>query len=296
MSRYSRDDDRANEVERFLHREPLRSHKVRNNDLDEDHLTRGLALPHGDEREIVAFRDREYSLNGSEARALAAVGAFRAVDVSDLEHGADAFHGDWRSLREQGLLTHETLTDRNGARHVVALTRDGKDLLDTHAASRSDGRQQAYYAGIVKPRELAHDARLYGAYKEEAARIEREGGRVTRVVLDYELKRDYQKFLNRDDRPDDATLDRDRATFAAVNDLKVIHGHLELPDLRIEYVDEDGRLEHRDVELLTEHYSRGQLAGKSRAGFTCYRAAGRRGGGQSRRGDTPFDPRILERL
>ena len=30
---------------------------------------------------------------------------------------------------------------------------------------------------------------------------------------------------------------------------------------------EDGRLEHRDVELVTEHYSRGQLAGKARAGF-----------------------------
>ena len=40
-----------------------------------------------------------------------------------------------------------------------------------------------------------------------------------------------------------------------------------LPDLRIEYETPDGRLEHRDLELVTEHYSRGQLAGKTRAGF-----------------------------
>ncbi len=48
--------------------------------------------------------------------------------------------------------------------------------------------------------------RLYRVYKEEAARIEREGGRVTRVVLDYEFKRDYQRFLNRDNRDADADL------------------------------------------------------------------------------------------
>ena len=87
----------------------------------------------------------------------------------------------------------------------------------------------------MKPRELRHDAQLYRVYKEEAARIEREGGHVTRVVLDYELKRDYQQFLNRPDRRHDADVDADRFAFAAAHDLHVIRGHLELPDLRIEY-------------------------------------------------------------
>jgi hypothetical protein len=53
------------------------------------------------------------------------------------------------------------------------------------------------------------------------------------------------------------------------------------------------------VELVTEHYSRGQLAGKSAAGFALYRAAGAgraRGAGASRRGGTPFDPHHLEFL
>jgi hypothetical protein len=50
--------------------------------------------------------------------------------------------------------------------------------------------------------------------------------------------------------------------FADAHDLPVIDGHLELPDLRIEYEDADGRIETRDVEVVTEHYSRAQLAGK----------------------------------
>jgi hypothetical protein len=117
---------------------------------------------------------------------------------------------------------------------------------------------------------------------------------VTRVVLDYEIKRDYQRFLNRPDRPADADVVHDRLAFAQANGLKVIDGHLELPDLRIEYETEDERLEYRDVELVTEHYSRGQVSGKARAGFTCYRTGG--GGGQARAGGSPFDPRHLERM
>jgi hypothetical protein len=225
------------------------------------------------------------------------VGAFRVVDTADFkadEHGRNGFDGDWRHLREAGLVTQTTITNRDGAHHVVSLTREGKNFLDAHTTTRSESRQQAFYAGTVKPRELAHDARLYAVFREEARQIGREGGRVTRVVLDYEIKRDYQRFLNRPDRPADADVAHDRLAFAQANGLKVIDGHLELPDLRIQYETEDERLEYRDVELVTEHYSRGQMSGKARAGFTCYRTGG--GGGQARAGGSPFDPRHLERM
>jgi hypothetical protein len=224
------------------------------------------------------------------------VGAFRVVDTPDFkadERGRNGFDGDLRHLRKAGLVTQTTITNREGAHHVMSLTREGKDLLDAHTTTRSGSRQQAFYAGTVKPRELAHDARLYGVFREEARQIAREGGLVTRVVLDYEIKRDYQRFLNRPDRPADADVAHDRLAFAEANGLKVIDGHLELPDLRIEYEAEDGRLEYRDVELVTEHYSRGQVSGKARAGFTCYRTGG---GGQARSGGSPFDPRHLERM
>jgi hypothetical protein len=294
MSR-GRDDNRSEVSDRA----PDRQVHDRPHTRPDEVAARGLALPHGDEREVVAYRGREYLLNGSETRALATVGAFRVVSLDDLGdegRGRSSRPGDWRNLTAQGLLTHETLTDRHGTHHVVALTREGKDLLDEHATARPDGRQQVYYAEIVKPRELAHDSRLYAAFEKEAELIEDEGGRLTRIVLDYELKSAYQKFLNREDRPSDATFDSDRETFADAHDLTIVGGHLELPDVRIEYQTEDGRCEHRDVELVTEHYSRGQLGGKSKAGFACYRAAGSGRGTGGRKGGTPFDPRNLERL
>jgi hypothetical protein len=226
---------------------------------------------------------------------LATVGAFRVLspdDFSDERVAGDGRHGAWRRLSEQGLLTRESLTDRHGVHHVVALTPEGKALLEAHATGQSDHRQE-YFAEIVKPRELRHDAQLYRVFLEEAGRIERNGGHPTRVVLDYELKRDYQRFLNRDDATDNpADVSRDRREFAEAHGLPVIDGHLELPDLRIEYETSDGRTEHRDLELETEHYSRGQLAGKARAGFVRYRT----GSSGRSRGGTPFDPRHLERV
>jgi hypothetical protein len=265
---------------------------------DADPITDRVTLPRGEARERVEFRGREYVLSGSETRALATVGAFRVVSADDLRDerpGQDIWHGDWRRLADQGLITREAIADRDGTQHLVVLTREGKALLDGHVRPYPDGRQQAFYAGLVKPRELRHDAQVYLLFRAEADRIERDGGRLHRVVLDYELKRDYQTFLNRPDRPEDAEVKTDRLVFAEAHDLPVIDGHLELPDLRIEYETADGRLAYRDVELVTEHYSRAQLAGKARAGFTRYRASRRRGGAATQ-GGTPFDPRHLERL
>ena len=60
----------------------------------------------------------------------------------------------------------------------------------------------------------------------------------------------------------------------------------------IKYESSDGRIECRAVELDTEHYSRGQLAVKVRAGFVRYRA----GSNGRSRGGTRFDRRHLERM
>jgi hypothetical protein len=128
-----------------------------------------------------------------------------------------------------------------------ALFKEGKALLDGY----NDARQQ-YHAGLVKPRELGHDVQLYRMYQMEAARLEKDGAGITRVVLDYELKRDYQTFLHRKDRPEGATQESDLQAFAAARQLPIIDGHLELPDLRIEYETEDGRAEHRDDRVADE--------------------------------------------
>ena len=259
-----------------------------------------LVLPRGPDREPVRVRDHVYRLRESEARMLATVGVFRVVRAADVQPGdaaRNAWSGDLRALSDQGLLEHRTVEINRESTAVVVLTKAGKELLDAHQHAGS-GRAQTFHAGLVKPREIAHDSQLYRLFQAEAERIEADGGRVTRVVLDYELKREYQTFLNRPGREDDTDRADDLEAFAARSGLPIVDGHLELPDLRIEFEMTDGRLEYRDVELVTEHYSRGQLAGKSAAGFALYRAAGagKPRGGSSRRGGTPFDPHHLERL
>ena len=259
-----------------------------------------LTLPRGPDRQPVVVRGHVYRLRESEARVLATVGTFRVVRAGDLQptHSSrDAWTGDLRTLSDQGLLEHRTVEINRESTAVVVLTKAGKDVLDAHQHAGS-GRDQTFHAGLVKPREIAHDSQLYRLFQAEAERIEGDGGRVTRVVLDYELKREYQSFLNRPGREDDADRADDLEAFAVRSGLPIVDGHLELPDLRIEFETPDGRMEYRDVELVTEHYSRGQLAGKAAAGFALYRAAGagKPRGGPARRGGAPFDPHHMERL
>jgi hypothetical protein len=268
-----------------------------------------LDLPTGRCRQPVRGRVAVYSLRGSEARALATVGVFRVVRADDLQPtptSRDAWRGDLRTLAEQGLIQLRTVEINRESIAVVVLTRSGQRLLEAHRVA-DETRAQAFYAGLVKPREIAHDAQLYRVYQMEAARIEAAGGRVMRVVLDYELKHDYQTFLHRTNRPDDADARAEAQAFADAVQLPVVDDHLELPDLRLEYETANGQLAYCDVELATEHYARHQLAAKRAAGFVIYRAAGagrsrgasgrgRGRGGHVRRGGTPFDPHHLERL
>jgi hypothetical protein len=292
MSRSPRDDSR-NEGRTVNDGDGRPSVDPRSMSVPLDRLT----LKPGTTRQPIVHRGTTYRLRDSDVRALATIGTFRVVradDVQTMRSTVDAWTGDLRNLREQGLVDVKTITINREPTAVAVLTRDGKSLLDGHQHVTGERRPQAFHAGLVKPRELAHDAQLYRLFQAEAARIESEGGRVDRVVLDYELKRDYQTFLNRKGKTDDSD---DVSTFAAEYGLPVVDGHLELPDLRIEYEAPDGELDHRDVELVTEHYSRSQLAGKSRAGFSMYRAAGASlRSGSARTGGTPLDPHHLEWL
>ena len=88
-----------------------------------DVFTRDMNLPRGHEREIVRYRDREYTLRGSESRTLTTVGSFRVVSSRDLRDGRDrelnSRSGDLRHLREQGLV--ETVRIGAHARRTGAL-------------------------------------------------------------------------------------------------------------------------------------------------------------------------------
>jgi DNA-binding MarR family transcriptional regulator len=121
-------------------------------------FTRDLDLPRGLEREIVRDRDREYTLRGSETHTLATVGAFRVVSSRDLrdhhDRPLDPRSGDLRHLREQGLV--ETVRVPGSREHAVALTKEGRKLLEHHR-DRDHGARQTFWDGLKREREREHD-------------------------------------------------------------------------------------------------------------------------------------------
>ncbi len=170
------------------------------------------------------------------------------------------------------------------------LTKEGRSLLESHR-DRDHGQQQTFYAGLKRERELEHDVQVYRAYEREAERLHERGARVDRVLLDYELKRDYQKWLHERDRDrndydghPDRTAEEIR-DWALEHDLPYLDEEVHFPDLRIEYQEPDGRWDHDDIEVTTEHYRGAHAASVARSGFSCYggsslRIGGRSGGGR----------------
>ena len=167
-------------------------------------------------------------------------------------------------------------------------------MLDAHRREREDDERQAFHAGVSRARELQHDAQLFRAYVETEDRLREKGADIQRVVLEVDLKREYQQFLqdhNRD-RPDsDGRPDRDAreiAEWAREHDLPYFDDQVHFPDFRIEY-ELDGRDRHEDVEVLTGHYRGAHAASRARAGFTCFRG----GEWSERRRDRRSVPTIL---
>lgn len=277
-----------------------------------DALTRDLNLPRGPARERVRVRHHEYELRGSEVRTLAAAGAFRAVPAADLrEEYRDrrAQERDLAHLRRQGLIRTMPYVVGRTRTTLVTLTERGREVLEQNRRELGDEREQRFYAGISKPRELAHDARLYRAYQHAVRRLAERGARVRRILLEEELKRDYQRFLqasNRGRRDATGRPDRDPEEierWARERRLPCVDGHVEFPDVRIEYDERDGRRGIEDVEVTTPHYRGAHASAKARAGFTCYRGVGARVGGMrlglaggGRRGGRGFDPRLAEEV
>ena len=222
-------------------------------------------------------RNRQYSLRDSEVNTLGEVGKFRVVAANDLaEFGYNGYRSrmenDVDSLARQGLLQETTIADpEHNPTQVLTLTKEGHKLLSRGKVVDSS---QATYHGLKKPKEAFHDADLYRLYHKVSDEIEGRGS-VVRVKLDYELKRELYARLARaaaDKRRDRETL---REEVAKRYHLKVVSGRIPIPDLRIEYVNEnDNQIQRRDLELATEHYRPRGLSEKARAGFQLYARRG----------------------
>lgn len=270
-------------------------------------LTSGLDLPRGPNRERVRAREWEGDLRGSEVRMLATAGAFRVVPAEELRSSGDRPHAlrkDLERLREEGLIRTMPYVVGKQRTTLVTLTERGHRLLEASRRADLSEPRQEYYAGIAKPRELAHDARVHRAYQEASHRLDQRGVRVRRVVLEQELKRDYQVFLQAPNRGRRGSSGRPQrhadevARWARDRSLPMVDEHVQFPDLRLECEHPDGRREIEDIEVMTPHYRGAHAAAKVRAGFTRYRSVGARLGGASgasRSGRAP-DVRLAEEM
>ena len=270
-----------------------------------DVFTRDLDLPCGQDREQVRDRDHVYEIDGDESRALATVGAFRVITESNLHDIRDDSKSSRRSLKHlesEGLIRTSPLSADDRA---VVLTERGRDVLEANRFPREERSwepRQTFYAGLRKPRELTHDTQVYRAYQRAEERVRDQGGRVRRVVLDYELKRDYQRFLherNRGRKDCDGRPDREPeeiARWAREHSLPYDDGHVRFPDARIEYEDRDGLRRHEDLEVVTPHYRGAHAGAAASSGFTCYLSIGCSVGGRGGGGGRTAHPRIMEEL
>jgi hypothetical protein len=229
------------------------------------------------------------SLRAEEVKALGEIARFRVLATRDL--AATVYQGqssqlarDLRFLSERGLVRVDSVNARRDGHYgkverleVATLTRAGCDLTGRVANLPVD---QKLYSGLVKPREVEHDAQIYRAYIKEAERIERDGGSNLRVRLDFELKSQIQKaiYAQRKANPgrDIAEIKR---SVASEHNLPFVNNSIQIPDARIEYdlprkegqeMDRGGQSGHADVEVLTAAYHPGHLRGKAQAGFRLY--------------------------
>lgn len=238
-----------------------------------------------DGRSIFELRDKTHRLNDLEARLLSDVGRFRAIDKSDLLRNVyqgkqEAFDRDLRHLHRQNLV--RIVGPKGSLTKYIVLSKPAKHLAERFF--RTNPRQQIY-AGAVKIRELKHDAALYRLYQKAAQEIEKRGGRITRIVLDYELKRDINRRRARTKNLPKSQKEEQLRQIAEVENLKVVNGKIPLPDLRIEYQDSQGELSHTDLEYVTEDYRADAIAEKRAAGFQLY--------GDDPRGKKPYGPDLI---
>lgn len=248
---FARDDGRSSRPARGTNQEFRHSHS-------------------GDDRwrTVYRVRNREYFLRESEVQTLIEVGKFRVVPADDLARlgyrgDRSVMESDIQNLRRQGLIEQRRIEGHESySKQVLTLTKEGHKLLSEQDLIPD---RQAIYHGFVKAKEARHDADLYRLYHKVAKEVDRVGGKVRRVVLDYELKRELYRKLSRVHPDKDPVYER--IQLASEYDLKVVNHKIAVPDLRIEYEDECRDIRRLDLEIATRDYRPQGLAEKAKAGF-----------------------------
>jgi predicted transcriptional regulator len=175
---------------------------------------------------------------------------------------------DLKNLARQSLISRRSIQGAQTERvQILVLTKAGRRFLEKQKLVPKD---RPIYYGLVKPKEVLHDASLYRLFHKAARQIERDGGIVRKVALDYELKKQINRELSRLGA-DRHNQDKKRE-IAQTRGIRVVNGRVVVPDLQIEYENAEGHLARINLELATKHYRPGQLQAKAQAGFTLYAA------------------------
>jgi hypothetical protein len=222
------------------------------------------------ERAFYKSDRHDYQLRQSEIYTMAEAGKFRVVSLEDLESHVYSANREMMN-RDLNNLERQELIRRGASRYpdhlrVVTLTSRGKKVLQ-----KTVGRQgQEFYSGFKKVRELRHDMALYRIYQAKAQEIQDKGGKIKRVILDYEMKGKVNRDLGKANGLDPAEEARLKEAISQKHDIPVVSGSFVVPDVRLEYEDRDGNECRVDLEYLTETYRDGEISAKARAGFTLY--------------------------
>ena len=247
-------------------------------DLNDSKPVRNQDSPEGRESRT---RDRESGLSPDQKALLAEVGKFRTVKAEDLTQ--HRYGGNFsRCQQDIRALSKRGFAERRSVRHsksgqeykVVVLTKQGRNHLRKAGKERPEREpRQQFHAGFVKPAEVRHDVGIYRMYQAEEGRIERAGGTVKRVVLDFELKKQVFGELNKEKDPADPDYSARKEEIAARHGLKVVSGSVVFPDLRIEFETRDQEMDKVDLELATGDYKKSQMQAKHAAGLRIYAPA-----------------------
>ena len=262
----------------------------------------------GHRRELGRTRHKGPDMTERTHACLQDVGLYRCASHRDLVkvHFSDnrfaAAKGLQRLVRSGAMQKNRVRGPKGGAFTVYTLTKAGAALAQRLAVKRGLDPEQRAWAGMVKPREAAHDADVAKACRKEIEALTARGAQLRRILIDAELKGILAK-RSETARAKKGREEADRARRKAATELHLPcddEGHVQIPDAQIQYVDEAGNLGRVNVEVASGHYREASVKAKSAAGFSMHGAGkggqapntrtslsslggggGRRGGGRS---------------
>ena len=156
---------------------------------------------------------------------------------------------------------------------VLALTPAGAARV--RGRRRARGSDRRVWQGLVRPKELEHDAGVSELVLETVDRVESLGGKVAGVRLEAELKAEVARAVKTAERDGG---DRARARRRAAEAVGVPvdeDGTCHFPDALVVVKDEAGVASTLALELVTGSYSRSQVQRKMRMGMVLASFGGR---------------------